>query len=305
MVIVLSGKNSYGLKSELDGIVAKARKTLGDLGIEKIDASERSVDDVLQAVQSLPFLAPSKLVVVANAQANLELMARIEEVIGRVPDEITVVLIGPAFDKRKSSYKILKKHAEVQEFNEMRPFELPTWAVAEARKHTVKISPQNAKYLVDRIGVDQMTISSELKKMSLAVDEITKDIIDVHTEATVQSSVFDMLDAAFSGNSKRAIKLYRDQRKKRIEPQYVIAMLNWQLNNLSLAVFAEPATEQTLVGAGSSPFTARKSLSLASKIDRWSLKNMVNNLVELDVQTKTTAEPDSAVELYLLELATF
>lgn len=303
MITTFTGKNAYAQKKALRELIVKAQKELGDMGIEKIDAQETNADTILQVVQSLPFLVPKKLVVVQNAQANTELMNRLDEVVDRTADEVDVVLVGPVFDKRKTYFSILKKQTELKEFTESKPFELPDFVVGEAKRLGVKISKPDAAYLIDRVGPDQMMLMSELEKMSITADEITRDGINVHTEQSPQSNVFDMLDAAFSGNTKQAIELYRQQRKMRIEPQYIIAMLTWQLHNLALAVFASPQTEAALISAGQSPYAARKSLSLARSTSRNDIKRFIADLTELDTNIKTTAEADSAVELYLLSLA--
>lgn len=303
MITTLTGKNTYALKIALREIVATAETELGDMGIEKIDAQESDVDTILQAVQSLPFLVPKKLVVVQNAQGNTELMNRIDEVIDRTADEVDVVLVGPVFDKRKSSFNSLKKHTSLKEFTEPKPFELPDFVLSTSKKLGVSITKADATYLIDRVGPDQMILQSELQKMAIMSDKITRDEIDTHTEQSPQSSIFDMLDAAFSGRTERAVELYRQQRKMRIEPQYIIAMLTWQLHNLALAVFAQPQSESVLVGAGQSPYAARKSLSLARSISKSDLKRYVSDLVALDVAIKTSAEADSALELYLMNVS--
>ena len=304
MITVLTGKNDYALRAALDEILSKAEKEIGDIGIEKIDAAESEVDVILQSVQSLPFLAPSKLVVIYNAQSNQQLLDRIEEVIDRTVDEVQAVLVGPVFDKRKNAFKILKKRAAVHEFNELKPFETPKWVQTEAQRLGLKISTQDATYLVDRIGTHQMTLSNELRKMGIVHSEITRQVIDKLTEPNPQSNIFELLDAAFSGQKDRAITLYREQRKQRVEPQYIVAMLTWQLHNLAMAVFAQPQNETTLATAGQSPFTARKSLNLAQKITKNQLKTYIDDLAQIDVSIKTSADADSALELYLLKLAT-
>lgn len=303
MITTVTGKNAYVLKTAIKSTVDEAYKSLGDMGVEKIDAQEVDVDTILQAVQSVPFLVPKKMVVVQNAQSNSELMNRIQEVIDRTADEVDVLLVGPAFDKRKSSFNLLKKHTTLQEYNELKPFELPDFVVKEATKLGVTITKADAGYLVDRVGPDQMVLVSELRKIAITTDTITKQGIDMHTEKSPQSNIFDMLDAAFSGNTKRAIELYREQRKMRIEPQYIVAMLTWQLHNLALAVFANPQSESTLAAAGQSPYAARKSLNLAKTTSKEAVKRYVADLTRVDVDIKTSAEPDSALELYLLSLS--
>lgn len=303
MITTLTGKNTFMLNKAIRELLTSAKDELGDMGIERIDAQETDADTILQAVQSLPFLVPKKLVLVQNAQSNTELMNRIDEVIDRTADEVTVVLVGPVFDKRKSYFASLKKHTDLKEFNEPKSFELPDFVVKEGGNRGVKITKADASYLVDRVGADQMILSSEVQKMALTADTISRDVIDMHTERSPQSSIFDMLDAAFSKDAIRSIGLYRQQRKMRVEPQYIIAMLTWQLQNLALAVFASPQNESTLVSAGQSPYAARKSLALARTTSKDSVKRYIADLAALDIAIKTSAEPDSALELYLLNLA--
>ncbi len=302
MITTLSGKNSFELRRALRAIVEAAESELGDFGVEKIDAENAEVDFILQSVQSLPFLVPKKLVVVNNVQSNAKLLERLEELVGRAADEVDVVLVGPIFDKRKGSYNFLKKHTSLQEFNELKTYDLPKWAVQTAKEKGVFLSLTDATYMIERVGANQMVLESEIAKMSIGHDQIDRAVINKHTEASPQSTVFEMIDAAFSGNTQKALSLYRDQRAQRVDPHYIVAMLSWQLYNLSLAVFADPKTEATLTSAGQSPFTARKSLQLANRTSKQQIRKLVRELTDLDVNLKTNADADSAVELYLIAL---
>ncbi|MCA9328501.1 DNA polymerase III subunit delta, partial [Candidatus Saccharibacteria bacterium] len=262
MIWTLTGKNSFALQAELRSLITQVQDEVGDLGIERFDASEVDATTVLQAVQSLPFLVAKKLVVVSSLQSNAELLDRIAELVDRTADGVEVVLVEPALDKRKSSYRDLKKLTNLTEFNEPSPQELPGWLVAYAKEQGSTLSSQDASYLVERVGANQQQLAREVEKLALAGD-ITKESINALTEQSVQSTIFSLLDAAFSGNSERALAVYREQRRARVEPQYILVMLTWQLTNLTQAVYADPQTESTLITAGQSPFTARKSLQLA------------------------------------------
>ncbi len=303
MIVALHGKNSFDLNVELRRIIDGAIQKNGDIGVERYNAPETETNVILQAVQSLPFLVPKKLVVVDNAGASSELMDQLEQLIDRTPNEVDVVLVGPIFDKRKSSYNLLKKHTKVIEFPEDRPQELPVWVVKYAKTFEAIINRPDALYLVERVGVNKLRLASEIEKMSLYTADINREVIDKLTDESAQSSVFALLDAAFAGDSKRALKLYREQRQNRVEPHYIVAMLSWQLNSLAMAVYADPHSETTLMNAGLTPFSARKSLSLSRNISKSKLKNMVVELSDLDLQIKTNTEPDAGLELYILSLA--
>ena len=302
MITVLAGKNEHAIKAALDELNQKTQKELGDFGIERIDASETDMDDILQAVQSVPFLVSKKLVVLTGMQHNKQLLERVDELLERTAEMVDVVIVGAGLDKRSVAWKTLKKSADVTEFPELKPFELPKWVVGSAKSLGVKVTQPDASYLIDRVGTNQLILMRELEKMAVVAATIDRTVIDRLTEQSPQSSIFDMLEAAFSGKKIRAIELYRQQRQQRVEPQYIIAMLTWQLQALSLAVFAQPMTEQTLVAAGQSPYSARKSLGLARTLSKQKVKQHVHDLVAVDAAIKTSAEPDAALELYILKL---
>ncbi len=302
MIKTLCGKNEFELKAELKKNIASAKNDYGDYGVEQFDGSESSADEILQAAQSIPFLAEGKLVVINNAAKNNELMERIEGVIERTPDSVDLVIVGPEFDKRKSSFKLLKQKTDFKEFGEPSPYELPKWVQNFATSVSGNISLEDSKYLVDRVGVNQMLLAREIEKLVIFNPEINKKTIKLLTDVSAQSSIFNLLDAAFNKEKDKAVNLYRKQRKQKVEPQYIIAMLTWQLHSVAQAVFAEPQNEATLRSMGQSSFTASKSLNLARKIGKQKLKKLIIDLSELDAKIKTTADADSAVELYLLEI---
>ena len=67
MIITLTGSNYYLLKAP----AGRAGSTIsctehGELALERMDAEEAEPQAILDAVQSLPFLAPRKMVVIRN-----------------------------------------------------------------------------------------------------------------------------------------------------------------------------------------------------------------------------------------------
>lgn len=282
--------------------IRTAEAEVGGFGIERFDAAEIEADTIIQAVQSLPFLVPKKLVVVRGIESNKTLMERIPELVDRVADNVDVVIVEPALDRRKSGFKQLQKLTDFKDFKELKEQELPAWASEYARHRGAALNRKDAVFLIDRIGTNQQLLAREIDKLILYDADISKRTIELLTDQSVQSTIFSILDAAFYGDSKKAVELYREQRQAQLEPQYVVAMLTWQLQALALAVHADPKTEATLTAAGLSPFTARKSLELARKIDKSTLRNMVVNLSELDAQMKTSVDPDAGLETYLFSL---
>jgi DNA polymerase-3 subunit delta len=305
MVYTLAGKNTFQLSKHLDSVMSTFLKEHGDLGLERIDASEKDTDIVFQAVQSLPFLANRKLVIIKNSSSNVALLERLAELVERVPESIDVYFVDQNFDKRKSYYKLLKSLTTLTEFAEQRPQDIAMWISGAIKERGGTISRPDAQLLVDRIGSSQQKLSQEIDKLLLYQNNVTRESIELLTDQSIQSTVFALLDAAFQGNGAKALKLYREQRSAKVDPNYIVAMLTWQLQALALAVYAEPQSETTLLAAGQSPFSARKSLQLAKSISRKRLEQYVVTLSEIDAKTKSSAvDADAALELFFVELTT-
>ena len=302
MILTFTGKNSYGMSVELKALNSLYLVEAGDFAVERIDAGDVDADSILQAVQSLPFLSPKKLVIITNIQNNTAILDRIEELVERTADGVEIVVVDPNPDKRKSYFKQLQKLTYVKVFAEKQPLDLGKWSVEHAKKLGSVISSADASYLVERVGANQQLLSVEIEKLSLYSNKIDRKSIELLTDQSMQSNIFSLLDSAFSGDSVKAIKLYREQRASRIDPHYILAMLVWQLQAIALAVHANPQTESTLVSAGQSPFTAKKSLAIAKRITKQKFKKMVVDLSELDAQIKTNSDADAGIELYLLNI---
>jgi DNA polymerase III subunit delta len=304
MVITLTGGNFYALKRRLDELVGGFVKEHGELALERIDAEEAEPRAVLDAVQSLPFLASRKMVLVRGAAANKEISGQIEQIIDSAGDTTDMVFYEPAIDKRGVYFKVLKSRTQLEEFNELDNRALAAWLVADAKKQGGELSLADANYLVERVGTNQEQLASELEKLLIYDSKISRGNIDLLTQKTPQSKVFDLLDAAFGGDKRKALELYEEQRAQKVEPQAIIAMIGWQLKLLALAKTGGQRSAQQIAGqAGLSPWPVQKAQNLARKIDDNKLRQMVAEALEIDEKGKSTAiDLDEALKTYIVTL---
>lgn len=304
MITTLTGSNSFLLKAELDGRVLKFVKEHTDMGLERLDGEEAEYDRLVEAIQNLPFLAEKKLVVLRNPGGNKQFADKFEDLLDTIPESIDVIIHEPKLDKRSSYAKLLQKKTDFKSFDELDERELPAWLVAEAKRQGGALSTGDALYLVSRVGANQQLLGNELDKLLLYDPKITRQTIDLLTEVAPQSTIFQLLDAAFAGNTKRALEIYEDQRAQRVEPQTIIPMLAWQLQILALVKTAgRKSADDIAREAKLNPFVVRKSLGIAGKLTLARLKELIHELRKLDVRLKTTStDADEALKLYLVEL---
>jgi DNA polymerase-3 subunit delta len=304
MITTLSGTNYYLLKKRLDEIVSKFVAKHGEFALERIDAEETEPQAILEAVQSMPFLATRKLVVVRNLGSNKAASGQIEQIISSAGDSTELIFYEPSPDKRSSYYKLLKSKTQFEEFKELDSRELAKWLSQEAKSLGGELSLGDANYLVERVGQNQQQLASELQKLIIYSSKITRTTIDLLTQKTPQSKVFDLLDAAFGGNKALALELYEEQRIQKVEPQAIIAMMAWQLKLLALAKTGGQRTPQQIAkDAGLSPFPVIKAQNLAHKIDNQKLVDMVSEALAIDEKGKSTMiDLDEALKTYIITL---
>jgi len=302
--ITLSGSNHFLLQKELHKLVADFVYKNGDLALEKIDGEEAEFERISEAIQSLPFLANKKMVVLRSPGAQKQFAEQIVELLRSIPDTTQVIIVEPKLDKRLVYYKVLKSQTDFREFIELDAPNLSKWLVQEALDTGGKLSIIDANYLVERVGASQQLLSNESEKLLNYNPSITKETIDLLTDPTPQSTIFELLDAAFGGNRKRVIELYKEQRALKVEPQQIMAMIAWQLHALALVVTAGDSTpDQIAKEARLNPYVVRKIMNIARKTDLKDVKRLISDALTLDMRMKSESiDIDEALQFYLLTI---
>jgi len=305
MITTLTGENDVLRQDALRQIVDAFVAEHGDMALERLDGEEVSYERIHEAAQSLPFLVPRKLVVLRSPGTNKEFAEKFEQFVGDIAETNDLVIVEPKLDKRLSYYKQLKKLTDFKEFSVLDANGLVRYLADYAKGQGGVLKPNDARLLVDRVGANQLILQHETDKLLAYSPNITRESIELLTERTPQSSVFELLDAAFAGNAKRAMMLYAEQRALQVEPQQVLAMLVWQLHILAIVKTAgQRSGDMIAKEAKLSPFTIRKTQGLAGRISLAQLKKLVHDLREFDVRLKSESlNADEVVQYYLLSLA--
>jgi DNA polymerase-3 subunit delta len=309
MITTLTGVNSFSLRRALDALVlafvTEQGEGAADMALERLDGQEASFDRLSEALTSLPFLASKKLVVLYTPGANKQFTERVEQLLAGVPETTDVVVVEPRLDKRSVYFKLLKKTTDYQEFPELDINGLARWAVEYTKVGGGSLSSTDARFLVERAGVNQELVANEVAKLGAYNPAISRQTIELLSEPTPQSTVFELLEAAFSGNAHRTMALYDEQRAMKVEPQQIIAMLAWQLHIVALLKTAGSRTpDQVAKEAKISPFVAKKSAAIARRIAPSRFKQLLQGLLTIDMRLKRESlDADEALRNYLLQMA--
>ena len=150
-----------------------------------------------------------------------------------------------------------------------------------------------------------MLLASELQKLTDYSPNINRTSIDLLTEPTPQSSIFDLLDAALKGQVAKVLQLYQEQRQQKVEPLAILALLAWQLHVLALIKTAgQRSPSQIASQAKISPYVVSKSQAIAQNFSLSELKDTIKKAADLDVRLKSqTIDADEALLQFLLTIS--
>jgi DNA polymerase-3 subunit delta len=305
MTTTLTGTNWFGVKEKLDKLAGDFVKEYGDLALEKLDGSEATYNQILGSIESLPFLASKKMVIIQDFSVNKQAAESLKELLDRLPETTDLIIVESKLDKRSVYYKALKKLTDFQEFNQLDETQLVDWLVAQAGTQGRTLSKGDARYLVERVGNDQMRLARELDKLITYDIKISRENIDLLVDESPSSTIFNLLDSIFSGNLDAALNLYQKQRSQRVEPQAIHAMLVWQMHVVAVASSAPDSSSAQKIAAdsGMNPFVVQKSQKIARKMDRTKIHEFLGLLRDIDYKSKReTIDYDEALKFAIIFL---
>ena len=297
MTFFFYGPNTYALRQQLNKMVEAYRAKAGsDFGLERIDGAAVKPRDLLANLQATPFLATSRLVIVEGAASNKPVGEKLAIMLTKVPSSTVVVFVEREVDRRTAAFKALKQADRVVQFETLTGPKLLGWLKAEIERLGGTVEPEALRELVDLAGEDQWRLSEEAQKLVNYAPGVTMATVRELVAASVERSIFELVEAMTSGRTAVALTSYRALLQQRESEMYVLTMIQWQLRNLLLAKTA-PATmspAELAQAAGISPFVASKMAAAQSSLAEAALVAAYKAAADCEYDIKTgrlKAEP--------------
>ena len=196
-VYIIYGKEKL-LLEEAVGRLKKKLSNVVDLTLnyEEFRGAETSVDIILGAANTPPFLSDKRLIVVKEAdklKASDELINYLE----KPPPFTHLILMAAKIDKRSRLFKTAKKEGYDYEFKSPNRREMPGWIGERFLKKGKKISRDAVNYLCLNLDNDLMRMQSEIEKICLYHEnrkELNLDDIRPLIKKSSESSIFELVD---------------------------------------------------------------------------------------------------------------
>ncbi len=188
-------------------------------------------------LETLPFLAPCRVVVVENAD-NFVTNHRptLEHYITKHSSVGVLLMEVKTFPETTKLAKALPDAAKIA-CKTLRSDHLPAWCIAWAKTHhKKKLTQDAAELLVERVGQSMGLLDQELAKVASAISaksSITPEDVDRLVGRSKSADVFRIMSAIGEGKPAEALSILEQLFADGEDPMGVLAPLSFQLRKLA------------------------------------------------------------------------
>lgn len=320
MIIYIYGEDTFRSRNYLTQQIERFKKERDPQGMNVVFLDGQKVESsrLWNEVMAAPFLAEKRMVVIQNIllSKDANLLESLREGLreDKVPEKNIVIFyqsesVGKT-NLAKDLHKTLAKEKWAREFGALSGVELNGWIKTEVAQRGGKINPAAVVYLAQNAGKDMWYVDSLMDQLIAYAEgkEISLADVQLFLEEKVDDNVFNMVDAIVAGNRKLAFKLIEEQRRLGKEDGMIFGMV---LRQFRILIFMrdlfnrqENITSDTMAKMlDLHPFVAKKSLPFIKKYPLDKLKDIYNQLLEIDIKTKTgLADQSLLIDLFVEKL---
>ena len=260
------GEEDY--KKKIFKNLLKSKVPYGDsVNLSQFDGKDLNYSELYEIAMTLPFFAEKRLIIVENtnkfqqrkkkddaknknsdAETNqnddggYEVKAFDEEKEERAEKEILKILeelpkttcIAFFESKAAKNKKIFKKIAEIgvcEPCEKDSDSEIIKWIQKGFKSFGIYCDSKTASFLLERVGSDYTMLSQEVKKIASFVtgkEKVEQKDIEAISHESIESKIFNMLDAMCDKNQKLVLDKYFDMLQNKEEPLMILAMIRRQ-----------------------------------------------------------------------------
>jgi DNA polymerase III subunit delta len=319
-IFLLYGNDEFAITRKLKDFESEfTDPTTADMNTTRLEARTMTENDLNNAVNAMPFLAPKRLVYIAYPSAKFskpDARKKFQEFLEKAPDTAKVVLYDVVEKPKDAEKHWLVKWGEKnkplvksQAFFLPQQRDMPGWIINEAKNQSGQIEPAAAAKLAEMVGVDTRQAGMELSKLLAYVNwerPVRGSDVEAVCIVTSQQSVFDFVDALSQGNAKVAQKLLH----RLLENEEAFSLWGMVVRQFRLLIQAREILDargnkdDVARALAVHPFVAEKTTGQANRFSMEALEGIYHRLLRIDEQVKTSQITlDLALDTLVVELA--
>jgi DNA polymerase III subunit delta len=305
-------KPAYLIHGDDHGRIVERRARLRELaestgaaqGLELFEGDQATPDTVAAALNAMTFAIGRRFLIVDGVERwkDREMDALAASLAAIDPD--TTVSFFAREDGRLKAPKrlhqaVTKAGGDIAAEQSVKPWELPKWAVAQARQLGLVLTPDAARMLVAHVGERQQRLLRELEKLALEFDQfpptdpqtpvhIDADTVLELTAASAERKAWALADALLSGSAEAAI---RTLLQMRAQGERVPGLIYWmssrvrQAHQIALALDRGESQAQVKSSLRMPPAAADRLIADARRSGAERLRHAIELIADLELSS--------------------
>lgn len=312
-IYVLQGDEDFLKRQVLVALRERVfSKQTDDVGYSCQAGDKATLSDVVDELETLPFLCARRLVVVESADSFVtKYRAALEKYLGKPAKAGILVLDVRSWTATTRLAKMIDDDQTIV-CKSPPAYKMHDWCVRWARsRHGKQLSAPAARHLVDLVGTEMGVLDQEIAKLAIYAGDATRiDVreVDELVGSSRSANVFAILDAFAEGRKQDAMRVLEQLFEQGEDPIRILGAFSVQLRRLVQVTrlsqqgcsFVEAADQ-----AGVPPFGRASCEKQLRHLQRNRVDRIYTWLMEADQGIKGGSElaPRQILERLLVRLA--
>jgi DNA polymerase-3 subunit delta len=298
-------KTAYLIHGDDHGRISERRARLREIaeqssganGLELFEGDQATPDNVAAALNAMTFAIGRRFIIVEGTERWKDKeMDALEAALAAIAPDTTVTFFAREDGRLKAPKRlqdaVKKAGGDISAEQSVKPWELPKWAVAQAKQLGLDLSPEAARMLVAHVGERQQRLLRELEKLALDLDpgvHIDADMVLELTAASAERKAWALADALLSGNAAMAT---RTLLQMRAQGERLPGLIYWMSSRVrqahQIASDLDRGVSQAQVKSGlrMPPSAADKLIGDAKRIGAERLAQAVCLIADLELASR-------------------
>ncbi len=304
-VYFVCGNEEYLKRTSVDLLINKfADGGKDSFDFKKFDGKDTSFDDVMEAVESFPFMSEYSCVLVTDFPFEIltdSQMAQLKETLQDMSQSTILIFwqFSEVTGKTKNQNAIIKtveKSGLVVECNTKTAAEIKKMLGGGIAKRGCTVSDSTLNYILEVVGDDLYQLLSETEKLTAycAGGEVTRQAVDKLCSKSIDSNAFDVTKALVAGNSDKAFAALNELFLLREEPIKILGAIVMTYTDMYRVKIAMQQTgsyaslSETFACYKGKDFRLRNAAKNASALSLDQLRQALEELNRADELLKTS-----------------
>lgn len=298
-------KPAYLIHGDDHGRIAERRARLrslaeaesGSQGIEVFEGETATAETVAAALSAMTFAIGRRFLIVDGVERwKAADVKTIEPAMTSLAPETTVVFFGREEGRAKVpdglADLVKKAGGDISAERTVKPWDLPKWAVAQARQLGIELQPVAAKALVEHVGERQQRLLRELEKLALELGEGTRvdlEQVEQIAASSAERKSWTLADALVARDGAAAIRAYlelRAQGERLAGLLYTIARRLRDALDVATRLEAGESAAQVRRGLRMPPKAAERFLADVQRTDVAGLRTALGIVADLELASR-------------------